>query len=41
MRQILGPGFLEGVYRRALLIEFRRQHLATEAEKELVVSDRT
>jgi GxxExxY protein len=37
VHQTLGPGFLEGVYRRALLIELRKQHLATEAEKEIVV----
>ncbi|MGH7465935.1 MAG: GxxExxY protein [Longimicrobiales bacterium] len=37
VHQTLGPGFLESVYRRALLIELRKQHLATEAEKEVVV----
>ncbi|HUH13914.1 MAG TPA: GxxExxY protein [Longimicrobiales bacterium] len=37
VHQALGPGFLEGVYQRALLIELRNQDLATEAEKEVVV----
>ena len=37
VHQTLGPGFLESVYRRALLIELRKQDLATEAEKEVVV----
>jgi len=38
VHQTLGPGFLESVYRRALLIELRKQNLATEVEKEIVVS---
>lgn len=37
VHQTLGPGFLESIYRRALIIELRKQHLATEAEKEVVV----
>jgi GxxExxY protein len=37
VHQTLGPGFLESVYRRALLIELRKQDLTTEAEKEVVV----
>jgi GxxExxY protein len=37
VHQTLGPGFLESVYRRALLIELRKQNLATQAEKEVVV----
>jgi len=37
VHQTLGPGFLESVYRRAMLIELRKQGLATEVEKEVVV----
>jgi GxxExxY protein len=33
----LGPGFLEVVYRRALLIELRKACLITETEKEFRV----
>jgi GxxExxY protein len=31
----LGPGFLENVYRRAVEVEFRRQGIAFESEKEI------
>jgi len=31
----LGPGFLENVYRRAVTIEFERQGIRFEAEKEI------
>jgi GxxExxY protein len=37
VHQVLGPGFLEKIYRRALLIELRKQGLATEAETVVVV----
>jgi GxxExxY protein len=37
VHQTLGPGFLESVYRRALLIELRKQDLATDTEKEVVI----
>ena len=37
VHQTLGPGFLESIYRRALLIELRRQDLATEYEKLVIV----
>ena len=33
----LGPGFLERVYRRALVIELRKQGLATQVEKEVFI----
>jgi GxxExxY protein len=31
----LGPGFLENVYRRAVTVEFERQGIPFEAEKEI------
>ena len=37
VHQTLGPGFLEGVYRRALVIELQRLGLATEVEREVAV----
>lgn len=37
VHQTLGPGFLESVYRKALLLELRQQGLAVDAEKEVVV----
>lgn len=37
VHQRLGPGFVEKVYRRALLIELRRNDLTTETEKEVVI----
>ena len=37
VHQELGPGFLENVYRNALMIELKRQGLEAESEKEIVV----
>lgn len=37
----LGPGFLESVYRNALLIELREANLITEPEKRLKVRYKT
>jgi GxxExxY protein len=37
VHQVLGPGFLESIYRRALLVELGKRGLVTEAEKEVVV----
>jgi GxxExxY protein len=37
VHQTLGPGFLENVYRHALLIELQRNQLATETEMEVVI----
>lgn len=34
----LGPGFLESVYRRAMMIELCRRGLAVEAEKEVFIN---
>ena len=33
----LGPGFLESAYRRAMVVELRKQRLAVEAEKEVPI----
>ncbi len=37
VHQTLGPGFLESVYRRALLIELNKQRLSPENEKEIII----
>ncbi len=37
VHQILGPGFLESIYCKALMIELRKQGLNVETEKEAVV----
>jgi len=37
VHQTLGPGFLESVYRRALMIELRKSGLKAETEKEITV----
>ena len=37
VHQTLGPGFLESVYRRALMIELRKSGLNAETEKEIQV----
>ena len=37
VHQTLGAGFLEGVYRRALLIELRKQGLTAKVEHEVKV----
>ena len=37
VHQTLGPGFVEGIYRRALLIELARQQLKVEVEKQVVI----
>ncbi len=37
IHQTLGPGFMEKVYRRALLLELTKQGLATETEKEVII----
>jgi GxxExxY protein len=38
VHQELGPGFLEGIYRRALVLELNGAGIAIEAEKEIVVT---
>lgn len=38
VHQVLGPGFLEGVYQRALMIELDKRCLSIEKEKEIEVS---
>ena len=37
VHQTLGPGFLESVYRRALLIEMRKCDLAVQNENEVII----
>ncbi len=37
VHRTLGPGFLEAIYRRALVIELRRGGLQVQAEKEVAV----
>jgi GxxExxY protein len=37
VHKTLGPGFLESVYRNAVLVELRKHNLSTEVEKEIVV----
>ena len=37
VHQILGPGFLENIYRRALVIEFRKCELDVKIEKEITI----
>lgn len=38
VHKTLGPGFLESVYRKALLIELRAHGLKAETEKEIVIT---
>src|SRR5882672_9487995 len=38
VHRVLGPGFLESVYRRALALELHRDGLAAEEEKPLKVN---
>jgi len=38
VHQVLGPGFLESVYRQALVVELRRRGLTAETEKEVVIN---
>ena len=33
----LGPGFLESIYEKALIIELRKRGLTVEAQKELII----
>ena len=37
VHQTLGAGYLENIYRRALLLELRKQGLATEVEKKVMI----
>lgn len=37
VHRMLGPGFLENVYRRAMTLELRKQGLATEVEREVAI----
>jgi GxxExxY protein len=38
VHKTLGPGFVESVYRRALVIELRARGLKVETEKEVIVT---
>lgn len=38
VHQVLGPGFLEKIYRRALLIELRKRGLKVEVEKHVIIN---
>src|SRR5687767_1164367 len=37
VHKTLGPGFLESIYKCAVLVELRKQNLRTEVEKEIVI----
>lgn len=37
VHEILGPGFQERIYRRAMLLELRRQGLPHETEREVLI----
>ena len=37
VHNILGPGFLEAVYQKALLKELQRREISAEAQKEMIV----
>ena len=37
VHQVLGPGFLESIYRKALSIEFKKNSIKAENEKEIIV----
>ena len=37
VHQIMGPGFLENLYRRALLIEMEKTGLTADTEKEVTI----
>lgn len=37
VHNVPGPGFLENVYRRAMVVELRKQRLAVEAEKQISI----
>ncbi|MFH0774099.1 MAG: GxxExxY protein [bacterium] len=37
VHQTLGPGFLESIYRKAMVIELTKQDLTVETEKEVII----
>ncbi len=38
VHQVLGPGFLEGIYKNSLVMELRKNGLRFEVEKEVVIA---
>jgi len=37
VHQTLGPGFLESIYRKSLILELNKEQLKAETEKEILI----